>query len=139
MEQGFQTAVPEDKRALYSGAETERLALAPVAGRSTASTEPAPDQATQLADAVRLASCQPAVGAIFNFELADEPDLSGWQSGVLWADRTPKPSYAAFKDAIADSAAGKVDCNRYPEAARTMPAPPVIHFTAPKRTKKSKP
>ena len=130
MEQGFQTAVPDDKRAFYTGEETDRLALAPVAGRSTASTEPAPDQATQLADAVRLASCQPAVGAIFNFELADEPDLSGWQSGVLWADRTPKPSYAAFKDAIVDSAASKVDCSRYPEAARAMPGPPVIRFTA---------
>jgi hypothetical protein len=106
MEQGFQSTVDATKAALYSGSETDRHVLAP-------GGDAAPDQATQVADAVKLAYCQPAVGAIFNFELADEPALAGWQSGVLWADWTPKPSYAALKTAIADVDARRVDCSRY--------------------------
>jgi hypothetical protein len=106
MEQGFQSTVDPAKAALYSGSENERHALAPAAGA-------APDQGSQIADAVKLAYCQPAVGAIFNFELADETALAGWQSGVLWADGTPKPSYAALKAAIADVDARRVDCSAY--------------------------
>jgi hypothetical protein len=104
LEQGFQTAVDPAKASLYSGRETERHLLPPVASE-------APDQATQLAAALRLAYCQPAVGAFFNFELADEPLLAGWQSGLLWADGTPKPSYPAVKQAIADVKAGRVTCS----------------------------
>ena len=74
MEQGFQTSVDPAKRPLYRGVETVRQVLpsffALAAARATAG--PAPDQATQLSDALRVAYCQPAVGAFFNFELADE-------------------------------------------------------------------
>ncbi|MDQ2983786.1 MAG: hypothetical protein M3R70_07680, partial [Actinomycetota bacterium] len=59
---------------------------------------------------LRLAYCQPYVGAFFNFLLRDESHLAGWQSGPLWADGTPKPSYAAFKQAIADVSSKQVDC-----------------------------
>ena len=96
MEDGFQTAVDPNRVASYRGTETDHHL-------ST-------DQGAQLAEAVELAYCQPAVGAFFNFELADERDLSGWQSGVLWADGTPKPSYAAFKRAVSDVARGTVSC-----------------------------
>ncbi len=58
-------------------------------------------QAQQLADAVREAACQPLVGAFFNFELRDESSPSGWQSGVLRSDWSVKPSFAAFREAIA--------------------------------------
>jgi hypothetical protein len=45
----------------------------------------------QLIDALKLAYCsQPFVDAFFNFQLADERRLAGWQSGVLWADWRPK-------------------------------------------------
>jgi hypothetical protein len=112
METGFQTTIEFGKQRLYNGRETDRYALQPWTARSTASVRgPAPDQATQLVDAVRLAYCQPYVGAFFNFELADEPGLGGWQSGVLWTDLTPKPSYAYFKRAVAQVNAGAVDCN----------------------------
>jgi len=114
LETGFQTTIPSDKRSLYSGAENDAHPLAAAApgpdpGRSDGASA-GWDQATQLADAIRLASCQPAVGAIFNFHLADESNLAGWQSGVLWADGTPKPSYAAVKAAIAQVNGGTVDC-----------------------------
>jgi hypothetical protein len=98
LEQGFQTTVDPAKASLYTGRETERHLLAPAAA------------AAQLGAAMDLAFCQPYVGAFFNFELADEPLLSGWQSGFLWADGTPKPSYGAVKQAIADVNAGRVDC-----------------------------
>jgi hypothetical protein len=137
MEQGFESTVEFDKVSLYRGRETDRFALPPWSSRSPASSRaPAPDQATQLSDAVRLAFCQPTVGAFFNFELADEPSLSGWQSGVLWTDWTPKPSYTALKNAIADVNSRSVDCAAYAAAAAGAAAPPapnVISFTTKKR------
>ena len=95
MEDGFQTS---PARRLYSGTETDRAPVSPEL------------QATQLAAAVRLAYCQPLVGAFFNFELVDERDLHGWQSGLLWPDFSRKPAYGAFKRAIADVARGAVRC-----------------------------
>jgi hypothetical protein len=119
MEQGFQTAVDQAKAGLYHGTETDRRALPAWLGRTLASAiaGPAPDQATQLTDALNLAYCQPAVAAFFNFELADEPSLAGWQSGLLWTDRTPKPSYQPFKAAVRNVASGRVDCVRYARVA----------------------
>jgi hypothetical protein len=64
-----------------------------------------------LVASLRLAACQPLVAAFFNFELVDDTDLAGWQSGLLYADWTPKPAYAAFKQAIADVAARKAACS----------------------------
>jgi hypothetical protein len=126
MEQGFQTTIDPAKRSLYHGTETDRQALPAVASRASAGSEGlAPDQATQLGDALRLAYCQPEVGAFFNFELADERNLAGWQSGLLWADLTPKPSYAAFKSAIAEVRAGAVDCDRFTEATPKSEPPTV--------------
>ena len=114
MEQGFQTVVPTAELGSYRGRETDRFALPAAPGGA------GPDQATQISDAVELACCQPAVGAIFNFELTDEPSLSGWQSGLLWADGTRKPSYDTFKETIAAVGAGNVDCSRFPEGSRTV-------------------
>jgi hypothetical protein len=101
LEDGFQTGVGA-KRSFYGSAETDRHVVAPVGGSVS--------QASQLTDAIRLAYCQPAVGAFFNFLLADEPSLRGWQSGVLYSDWTPKPSYDAFKRVIAEVNAHRVDC-----------------------------
>ena len=115
MEQGFQTTIDPAKSSLYHGTENDRQLLPPRAqtGTGAAGRGTALDQATQLADALRLAYCQPGVAAFFNFELADETDLAGWQSGLLWADGTPKPSYQPFKAAVRAVAAGQVDCERY--------------------------
>jgi hypothetical protein len=113
-ESGFQTAVPPGKASAYTG--TENVATIPdVAGGEPESPPPAetsaaPDQATQALDAIRLAACQPFVNAYFNFLLADEPRLAGWQSGPYWADLTPKGSATAFRQAITSATAGAVDC-----------------------------
>jgi hypothetical protein len=111
MEDGFQTRVLPDLVPDYAGLETDRWALDEVSqGRHTAAGGREIDQATQVADALRLAACRPYVGAFFNFLLADETGLGGWQSGLLWATWQPKPSYRAFARAAADVRRGRVDC-----------------------------
>ena len=101
LENGFQTGVAT-KRSFYQDSETDRAVVAPLGGRV--------DQVSQLTDAIRLAYCQPAVGGFFNFLLADESNLHGWQSGILFSDWTTKPSYQAFKRVIAEVNARRVDC-----------------------------
>jgi hypothetical protein len=93
LEDGFQTPVSGP---LYRGVETDR--------------RPTLDQSAQLAAALRLAYCQPLVVAFFNFELVDEHDLRGWQSGLLYADGTPKPAYAAFRATLSEVHRGAVAC-----------------------------
>jgi hypothetical protein len=97
LETGFQTLVDEAKAGLYQGKENVTV-LSPLA------------QAKQLSAAITLAYCQPAVEALFNFELADDPALSGWQSGLLWADWTPKPSYEIVRDIALAANAGTLRC-----------------------------
>ena len=56
-------------------------------------------------------------GAFFNFLLADERTLTGWQSGLLWANWQRKPSYSSFQHASFDVADGNVDCSPHPGLA----------------------
>ena len=113
LEDGFETIVPREKRTAYQGREPNRQLVQPVAPATRTTAFVQPDQIGQLRNAFNLAYCQPAVGAIFNFQLTDEVQLGGWQSGLLWADGTPKPSYAPFKDVIAAIVAGTVDCVQF--------------------------
>jgi hypothetical protein len=98
LETGYQSRPPEPKRSLYSGRENVRAA------------EPEA-QGTNLASAIRLAYCQPHVGAFFNFQLFDESNLGGWQSGILYADGSAKPAYGEVKKATTDIAAGALACS----------------------------
>lgn len=108
VEDGFQTAPLPSKRRFYRGRENDPHvipAVAPGLGDAV-------DQATQLTAAIRLAYCQPAVSGFLNFGLLDEDRLGGWQSGLLWRDGTRKPSYDAFKAAIAEVRRRDTDCSR---------------------------
>ena len=98
LENGFQTTVAKGRRPRYRGRESVTGTIGPA------------EHAEQLATALRLASCQPRVAAYFNFLLADEPMLEGWQSGLLWADGQRKPAFDAYRAAIAEVRAGAVDC-----------------------------
>lgn len=98
LETGFQSSVDPAKRDLYNGVENVHSLLSFAA------------QARQLSDAIQLAYCQPAVEALFNFELADDPALAGWQSGLLYPDWTPKPSYAPVRDLVAQANARALRC-----------------------------
>jgi hypothetical protein len=124
LEDGFETVVPASERGAYTGRETNHQALQPIPV-ATRSLFVAPTQSGQLRDALELAYCQPAVGAWFNFELQDEESLAGWQSGLLYADGTQKPSYALFKAETAAVAAGQVDCSRFaPSVSGQSAVPP---------------
>jgi hypothetical protein len=109
LEGGFETSIPDDKRGLYVG-RTSAAPVVPALSRPEAEATPVRDQAMQLREALELAYCQPEVGAFFNFQLVDDRRLAGWQSGLLWADGTRKPSYAATREAIAAIARDEVDC-----------------------------
>jgi hypothetical protein len=87
-----------------------------------------PSQSEQLVAGIRLAYCQPYVGAFFNFMLWDEPDLTRWQSGVLWRDGSHKNSYAALQHVIDETRTGHTDCARLKAAGSTpsRPAPDVL-------------
>jgi hypothetical protein len=123
LEDGFETIIPADKRRAYSGREPNRQLVHAVAPAKRATMFVQPDQVAQLRAAWNLAYCQPAVGAMFNFQLADEVQLTGWQSGLLWADGTPKPSYLPFKELVAAIAAGTVNCSQFsPALLGTAPA-----------------
>ncbi|MEA2386540.1 MAG: hypothetical protein QOJ22_714 [Thermoleophilaceae bacterium] len=126
LEDGFETVVAADKRARYTGREPNRFLVQPVATRARTSARAVPDQVSQLRDAIELAYCQPAVGAFFNFQFADEVGLGGWQSGLLWADGTPKPSYEPVKALLAGIAAASVDCGRFPVSVTGPRTPPAV-------------
>lgn len=114
LEAGYQTTIDPARSGSYRGAENESHPLPDFgggeSGRFHDADTPAPDQSTQLVDAIHRASCQPHVGAFFNFLLVDEADLAGWQSGVLWADGVQKQSYPAFREAATAAAGRQVDC-----------------------------
>jgi hypothetical protein len=98
LENGFQTTVVDKRRRHYTGRE------------SVVGTLSSTEQAAQLGTALRLARCQPRVAAYFNFLLADEKLLEGWQSGLLWANWKRKPAFDAYRAAIADVRRADVDC-----------------------------
>jgi hypothetical protein len=95
---GVQTAISQDKLSVYEP-----------------STNPGGDpgvrpqtQAEYYRRALALAWCQPTVRGLFVFHAFDEPQLDGWQSGLYYADGTPKPSLEPFRSAAADLRAGRL-------------------------------
>jgi hypothetical protein len=102
LEDGFQTQVPQELASLYTGRENDPTVLPPDGDGKT--------QASQLVAAISLAYCQPAVSAFFNFKLIDERRLVGWQSGLMYANGTPKPSFGAYQWIAAQVATRSLDC-----------------------------
>jgi hypothetical protein len=94
---GVESAVPPGKARAYTG--TEPATVKPV------------DEATQAAyyaKALQLAFCQPNVVGLFFFHSQDEPQLAAWQSGLHYADGTPKASLFAVRDALARARGGSI-------------------------------
>jgi hypothetical protein len=111
LEDGWQTMPDAAHAQAYTGTENDAHPVTdqPVPGDAAAAT-----QASQLVAGIELAYCQPYVGAFFNFLLQDEPDLEGWQSGVLWANGDPKDSFAALRRIAAAVTSRAIDCARLP-------------------------
>ena len=78
---------------LYTGTEN-----VPVASES--------HQADVYGQLVRAAACDSSVKALFFMPFVDETALAGFQSGLLRADGTERPSYTAVKSAIAATRGG---------------------------------
>jgi hypothetical protein len=86
---GVQSQIPARKRPDYDG--------------STPRSDRPVTEATQslyYLEALALAACQPTVAALLIFHVSDEPDLDRWQSGLYYADDTPKTSLAAVRRGI---------------------------------------
>jgi len=94
---GIESAVPQGKRSLYSG--TEPTTTKPVDERQ---------QAASYDLGLRLAFCQPTVAGILLFHSQDETALPSWQSGVYYADGTPKSSFWPVRDSLARTRGGSI-------------------------------
>jgi hypothetical protein len=94
---GVESQVPATKASLYTG--TEPTTTKPV---------PPATQAQYYLQAIQLAFCQPNVQGLFLFHSVDETALSGWQSGLYYADDTPKASLRAVAAAMDQSRRGVV-------------------------------
>ena len=110
---GVESAIPTGELAHYTGHEN-------------ASAKPVTEatQAAYYIEAMKLAMCQPNVVGIMLFHTADEADLSAWQSGVFYADGTPKSSLGAVRDAAAAARAGTLTSCPDATAPTVTVAPP---------------
>jgi hypothetical protein len=100
---GYQSTIPAAKRRGYRNLG------------STAARDAIPEarQAAYYRQAFALAQCQPTVAGMLIFHVADEHDANAWQSGVYYADNTPKSSLAAVRSAALRAQAGSlVQCSR---------------------------
>jgi hypothetical protein len=61
-------------------------------------------QGERYAHVIGLAACRPTVRMLLLFHVTDEPQLERLQSGVRYADGTPKASLPTVRDAIAAAA-----------------------------------
>jgi len=94
---GIESAIPPGKRSLYTG--TEPSTTKPVDERQ---------QAAAYDLGLRLAFCQPTVEGILLFHSQDETALPSWQSGVYYADGTPKSSFWPVRDSLARTRGGSI-------------------------------
>ena len=101
-EYGIQTRIPSDKLGAYTN-----LAV-PTAADAVSETM----QAAYYKQAIQLAYCQPTVAGLLFFHVSDEPDLDRWQSGLFYADDTPKSDLAAVKAAAQSAESGALTCPR---------------------------
>jgi hypothetical protein len=85
---GVQSIIPERKLSAYTNTDT------PVAKDAV----PEPTQAEYYRRAFELACSQENVEGMYVFHVWDESDLTGWQSGLYYADQTPKSSRDALLD-----------------------------------------
>jgi hypothetical protein len=94
---GVESQIPSSKASLYTG--TEPTTTKPVTPET---------QAQYYTQAIQLAFCQPNVRGLFLFHSVDETALSGWQSGLYYADDTPKPSLTQVAAAMDQSRRGVI-------------------------------
>src|SRR6266480_2587187 len=108
-EYGVDSQIPVAKRSFYGGVEP-------------ATTKPVTEgvQAAYYDEALHMAACQPTVRGFLIFHVTDETDHNRWQSGVYYADGTPKSSRAPVKASIAGIRSGAYECGEPPVTDETF-------------------
>ena len=98
-EYGIDTVIPRRKAGFYHG-------------REPVTTRPVPEslQAERYGQALLMAACQPTVRGFLIFHVTDERDYNRWQSGLYYADGTPKTSRALVKETMEQVREGDVEC-----------------------------
>ena len=89
---GIESVIPAHKRALYGGFE-------PTTTRPVSEAA----QAAAYRRAIHLAYCQSNVAGMLLFHTHDEVGRPGWQSGLVYADGTPKQSLAPVRSAMEEA------------------------------------
>ena len=102
---GIESAIPADKRELYGGVE-------PATTRPIAETA----QAAAYKRAIQLAYCQSNVAGMLLFHTHDEVERPGWQSGLVYADGSPKTSLEPVR--LAMEAGGNGFRRRVPDRGK---------------------
>jgi hypothetical protein len=94
---GIESAIPAEKASLYTGTEPT-------------TTKPVDEyqQAAAYDLGLRLAFCQPTVAGVLLFHSQDETALLSWQSGVYYADGTPKASFPAVQSSLDRTRGGSI-------------------------------
>jgi hypothetical protein len=94
---GIEAEIPAGKASLYTGTEPT-------------TTKPVDEyrQAAAYDLGLRLAFCQPTVAGVLLFHSQDESALLSWQSGVYYADGTPKSSLPAVRDSLDRTRGGSI-------------------------------
>jgi hypothetical protein len=108
-EYGVDSQIPDTKRSFYGGKEP-------------ATTKPVSEgvQAAYYDEALKMAACQPTVRGFLIFHVTDETDYNRWQSGVYYADGTPKSSRALVKRALGEVRSGAYECGEPPVTNETF-------------------
>ena len=99
-EYGLQTAVPQQKLERYDG--TEQATTKPIDEET---------QAARYADAIAIAACHPTVRMLLFFHVSDEPQLERLQTGVFYADDTPKASLERVAQAAHAAERDQIGCD----------------------------
>ena len=94
---GVESAIPSEKANLYSGTEP-----------TTTHAVNEQTQAQYYRDALAIAFCQPTVRGFFFFHTVDERPLDRWQSGLFYADETPKAGFEQVRGAVRASRGGVI-------------------------------
>ena len=97
---GIESVIPPSKRKLYGGLEP-------------ATTRPVSEaaQAAAYRRAIHLAYCQSNVAGMLLFHTHDEVGRPGWQSGLVYADGTPKASLEPVRRAMEAAGSATIgDC-----------------------------
>jgi hypothetical protein len=96
-EYGVESEIPASKASLYTGAEP-------------ATTKPVSEstQAAYYQQALALAFCQPTVVGMLLFLSNDERGRANWQSGIHYADGTPKTSLGPVRKALGRTTGGSI-------------------------------